>query len=97
MFLYVFEGVEFKSALIFNENKLLLLIFELLAPQKWLKVTKSWVFSNIFAKFFLCVKFIGFFRGPSNFVYYGLKIKEQKFFFEKIQISAFAPPKTGQK
>ena len=38
-----------------------------------------------------------FLSGTCNFVYYGLKIMEQKFFFEKIQISAFAPLKTGQK
>ena len=43
------------------------------------------------------IEFIGFLWGPDNFVYYGLKIMEQKFFFEKIQISAFAPLKTGQK
>ena len=38
-----------------------------------------------------------FLWGPGNIVYYGLKIMEQKFFFEKIQISTFAPIKTGQK
>ena len=43
------------------------------------------------------IEFIGFLSGPGNFVYYGLKIMEQKIFFEKIQISAFAPLKTGQK
>ena len=33
MFLYVFDGVEFITAVIFNENKSLLLIVELLAPK----------------------------------------------------------------
>ena len=43
------------------------------------------------------IEFIGFLSGPVNFVYYWFKIKEQKIFFEKNQISAFAPQKTGQK
>ena len=47
--------------------------------------------------FSIRVKFIGFLWGPRNFVYYWFKIKEQKCVLKKIQISAFAPQKTGQK